>query len=60
MCFVFTVNEHFPNVGLVLDPQLDPPSDAQAQLLRMAILCGLGNHVARSVQHCFDEYRLVQ
>ena len=35
---------------VVVDPKMQPPSDAQAKLLRQILLAGLSDHVARKIQ----------
>ncbi len=45
----FPVNAVFPEAGLILDPQMAPPTDIQAKLLRQIVLAGLGDHVARKM-----------
>lgn len=36
-----------PDVNLVIDPKLAPPTEDQARHLRQIALAGLGDHVAR-------------
>ncbi len=43
------VNAVFPEAALILDPQMAPPTDIQAKLLRQIVLAGLGDHVARKM-----------
>jgi len=41
------VNSVIPEAEIVMDPQMKPPTDLQARLMRQIILAGLGDHVAR-------------
>ncbi|XP_030569337.1 probable ATP-dependent RNA helicase kurz [Drosophila novamexicana] len=43
------INLNVCDVELCVDPQLKPPSDAQARFLRQILLAGMGDHVARKV-----------
>lgn len=43
------INLNIANVELCVDPQLKPPTDAQARFLRQILLAGLGDRVARKV-----------
>ena len=43
------VNTVMPGADLVLDPQLKPPSDEQARLLRQIVLAGTPDQVAHKV-----------
>ncbi|KAK7794474.1 hypothetical protein R5R35_004698 [Gryllus longicercus] len=43
------INSAIPDLDLVVDPQMPPPSDEQARLLRQLLLAGLGDQVARRV-----------
>lgn len=36
-------------VNLSVDPQMPPPSDVQAKLLRQILLAGMGDHIARRI-----------
>jgi ATP-dependent RNA helicase DHX37/DHR1 len=52
------ISLNFPNLSLTINPKLEPPSDAQAKLLRQILLAGLGDHVARKVPN--DEINLLK
>ncbi|XP_034490837.1 probable ATP-dependent RNA helicase kurz [Drosophila innubila] len=43
------INLNVSDVELCVDPQLKPPSDAQARFLRQILLAGMGDQVARKV-----------
>ncbi|XP_067015411.2 probable ATP-dependent RNA helicase kurz [Anabrus simplex] len=43
------VNLAAPDIDLVVDPSMPPPSEAQARRLRQILLAGLADHVARRV-----------
>ncbi|XP_001355233.3 probable ATP-dependent RNA helicase kurz [Drosophila pseudoobscura] len=43
------INLNVSGVELSVDPQLKPPSDSQARLLRQILLAGMGDRVARKV-----------
>ncbi|XP_034671389.1 probable ATP-dependent RNA helicase kurz [Drosophila subobscura] len=43
------INLNVSGVQLSVDPQLKPPSDAQARFLRQILLAGMGDRVARKV-----------
>ncbi|XP_033150261.1 probable ATP-dependent RNA helicase kurz [Drosophila busckii] len=43
------INLNVSDVELCVDPQLKPPSDAQARFLRQILLAGMGDRVARKV-----------
>ncbi|KRT81484.1 helicase, partial [Oryctes borbonicus] len=43
------INAIVPNLDAVVDPQLAPPTDLQAKLLRQIFLCGTGNQVAKKM-----------
>ena len=43
------INLNVSDVELSVDPQLKPPSDAQARFLRQILLTGMGDRVARKV-----------
>ncbi|XP_077015676.1 putative ATP-dependent RNA helicase DHX37 isoform X2 [Tamandua tetradactyla] len=44
------VNTVCPEIGLFVDPKMQPPSDSQATYLRQIVTAGLGDHLARRVQ----------
>jgi ATP-dependent RNA helicase DHX37/DHR1 len=44
-----SVNMICPDLNLVIDPSLAPPTEAQARHLRQIVLAGLGDHVARKI-----------
>lgn len=41
------INLNVPNLNIWVDPNMDPPTDQQAKLLRQILLAGLGDQVAR-------------
>jgi len=43
------VNLAMPDASVCVDPQMSPPDEGQARLLRQIVLAGMGDHVARSV-----------
>ncbi|KAH8274869.1 hypothetical protein KR044_001777 [Drosophila immigrans] len=43
------INLNVSNVELCVDPQLKPPTESQARLLRQILLAGMGDQVARKV-----------
>lgn len=43
------INLNVSDVDLCVDPELKPPSDAQARFLRQILLAGMGDQVARKV-----------
>uniref|UniRef100_A0A8C6R3U9 DEAH-box helicase 37 n=1 Tax=Nannospalax galili TaxID=1026970 RepID=A0A8C6R3U9_NANGA len=44
------VNAVCPEVGLFLDPKMQPPTESQVTYLRQIMAAGLGDHLARKVQ----------
>lgn len=46
------INLIIPSCDLILDPQMPPPTDDQARLLRQIVLAGSIDHVARRVDDC--------
>jgi ATP-dependent RNA helicase DHX37/DHR1 len=46
-----TVNLVFPDVNLIIDPQMAPPSQEQAKLLRQIVLSGLVDKIAKRYDH---------
>ena len=55
--YLSPVNMICPDLNLVIDPSLAPPTEAQARHLRQIVLAGLGDHVARyaAAPHLFRE-----
>lgn len=43
---------HLSDLDLIVDPNMSPPSDLQAKLLRQIILAGMGDQIARRIQEC--------
>lgn len=43
------INLSMPEVGLCVDPQMEPPTDVHAKLLRQILLSGMGDQVARRI-----------
>lgn len=41
------INLNVPNLNIWVDPNMNPPTDQQAKLLRQILLAGLGDQVAR-------------
>lgn len=41
------INLHMPDLALFVDPEMKPPTDAQAKYLRQIILAGMNDNVAR-------------
>jgi ATP-dependent RNA helicase DHX37/DHR1 len=39
------VNMILPNLGISVDPRLNPPKDWEAKLLRQIVLAGMANQV---------------
>jgi ATP-dependent RNA helicase DHX37/DHR1 len=48
---VNTVNLIFPNMNIVIDPLMAPPSQEQAKLLRQIVLSGLVDKIAKRYDH---------
>ncbi|KAF3695585.1 putative ATP-dependent RNA helicase DHX37 [Channa argus] len=44
------VNAVCPEVGVFVDPKMNPPTEHQVVCLRQIVLAGLGDHLARRVQ----------
>ncbi|XP_069880986.1 probable ATP-dependent RNA helicase DHX37 [Dipodomys merriami] len=44
------VNAVCPEVGLFVDPKMEPPTESQVTYLRQILAAGLGDHLARRVQ----------
>lgn len=43
------INLNLPNLEICVDPNMPPPSDLQAKLLRQLMLSGMVDHVARKI-----------
>ncbi|KAL2718178.1 putative ATP-dependent RNA helicase kurz [Vespula squamosa] len=43
------INLNVPNINLIIDPSMSPPTDMQAKLLRQILLAGMADQVARKV-----------
>lgn len=43
------INLSVSNVNVTVDPEMKPPDDKQARLLRQLLLSGLGDQVARKI-----------
>lgn len=43
------LNLLIPNLGLSVDPKMDPPSDLQAKLIRQVVLMGFSDHIAKKM-----------
>lgn len=43
------INLNIPNLNLAVDPNMKPPTDHQAKLLRQIVLAGMGDQVAHKV-----------
>jgi ATP-dependent RNA helicase DHX37/DHR1 len=43
------INLNVPNLSLVVNPKMEPPTDQQAKMLRQILLSGLGDQVARKI-----------
>lgn len=50
------INLNVPNLELVVDPKMEPPTDQQSKMLRQILLAGLGDQVARKIPD--DELKL--
>ncbi|KAH3887884.1 probable ATP-dependent RNA helicase DHX37 [Dreissena polymorpha] len=44
-----SVNLVMPDANVCVDPQMPPPDDTEARLLRQIVLSGMGDHVARKL-----------
>lgn len=44
------IKSNVPDVDVVVDPKLAPPTDVQAKLLRQLLLCGLGDQIAKKME----------
>lgn len=44
------IKMNLPEANVVVDPQLEPPSDLQAKLLRQILLTGMGDQVAKKIE----------
>ncbi|KAI4454445.1 atp-dependent rna helicase [Holotrichia oblita] len=44
------IKSNVPDVDIVVDPKLTPPTDMQAKLLRQLLLCGLGDQIAKKME----------
>lgn len=43
------INLSMDGVNVTVDPQMRPPDDNQARLLRQLLLCGLGDQVGKKI-----------
>ncbi|KAG7212083.1 hypothetical protein KM043_012436 [Ampulex compressa] len=43
------INLNVPNLNMIIDPQMAPPTDMEAKLLRQLILAGMADQVAKKV-----------
>jgi len=43
------IKKNMPEVDVVVDPKMEPPSDLQAKLLRQILLSGMGDQIAKKV-----------
>lgn len=43
------IKSNVPDVEVIVDPKLPPPSDLQAKLLRQLLLAGMGDQIAKKV-----------
>jgi hypothetical protein len=45
-----------PGLGIVLDPNLKPPSDLEAKLLRQIILAGMPDQVRKNIIYYYKYF----